>query len=58
MHYPHALCDVWCHLSVMREVVLNEDADSLEFLERFLQVTSLDLKLLLVKFGVNPGNRD
>ena len=58
MHDPHALCDIRCHLSVVREVVLNEDADPLEFLEGFLQVASLDLELLLVKFGVNPGHRD
>jgi hypothetical protein len=58
MHDSHALCDVRCHLSVVREVVLNEDADLLEFYEGFLQVTSLDLELLLVKFGVNPGHRD
>ena len=58
MHDPHALCDGRCHHSVMREEVLNEDADPLEFPEGFLKVASLDLQLLLVKFGVNPGHRD
>ena len=58
MHDSHALCDIRCHLSIVGEVVLNEDADSLELLEGFLQVASLDLELLLVKFGVNPGHRD
>ena len=58
MHDPHILCDFWCHLSVVREIVLNEDADPLEFPEGFLQVATLDLELLLVKFGVNPCDRD
>lgn len=36
MHDPHALCDGWCHLSIVREVVLNENADPLKFPEGFL----------------------